>query len=173
MGFLLIPITLQAEHLCIVSILYTKCPPPSSFGRRYSASKVLMLSILLDVAPLTAYTNAPGGYDGSTSFLPIIIYLGDITGWTPPFLLIELTILTVDITNSLINLEGIRFIFFGSMDLTHLILSLINLIPRSTKCTCAVESQHIRYIPCSFKPSQQVANALSAYIIVNLNPLSW
>ena len=102
-GFLLIPITLSAELLCMVSILYTRCPPPSSLGHRYNASKVLILSILFVVPPLTAYTNAPAGYEGSTKFLPVTICLGDITGCIPPFLLTELIILTVDTTNSIIS----------------------------------------------------------------------
>ena len=96
MGFLLIPITLHTELLCMMTMLYTKCPSPISVGRRYSAGKVLMLSILFVVPPLTAYTYAPSRYEGTTIFLRVIICHGDITGCTHPFLLTELIIFTVE-----------------------------------------------------------------------------
>ena len=131
MGFLLIPTTLHAELLCMVLILYTKCLPPSSLGRRYSALKVLILLILLVVPPLTSYTHEPGENDSNTIFLPVTVSLGDITGCTPPFLLIKLIIFTVETTNSFVNRVGIRFISFGSIDLTQLTLSFTNLISRS------------------------------------------
>ena len=141
MDFLLIPITLHAEHLCIVSMLYTKYQPSSSLGRRYSAAKVLMLSILLVVPPLTAYIHNLGGYDDNTIFLPVTICLDDITGCTPPFLLIELIIFTVETTSSLINRAGICFISFGSINLTHLNLSFTNFIPCLMKGTWKFVSQ--------------------------------
>ena len=53
----------------VLLILYTKCPPPSSLGRRYSAMKVLILLMLLMVPPLTTYTHDPGGNGGNTNIL--------------------------------------------------------------------------------------------------------
>ena len=162
MGFLLNPTTLHAELLCMVLMLYTKCPPPSSLGRRYNAAKLLILSTLLVVPPLTAYTHDPGGYGGSFILLPVMICLGDITGCTPPFLLMELIIFTVDITNSLIKRAGIRLILFDSIDLTHLTLSFTNRIALSMKGTCELASQHSRVIPCSFNTVLHDSNAQSA-----------
>ena len=127
MDFFLIPITLHAEHLYMVRILYTKCPPPSSLGRRHSTGKVLMLSMLLVVPPLTAYTHDPGGYGGETIFLPATISLFDITGCTPPFLLMELIIFTVETTRSLINLAGIFVSSSGAL-ISHILLSLSRIL---------------------------------------------
>ena len=95
---------------------------------------------------MTAYIHDPGGNDGNTILLPMMICLGDITGCTPPFLLIELIIFTIETTNSRINQVGIRFISFGSIDLTHLTLSFTNLIPCLMKGTCKLVSQHNRVI---------------------------
>ena len=123
---------------------------------------VLILSTLLVVPPLTAYTHEPGGNGGSTICLPVTTCLDDITGCTPLFLLIELIIFTVETTNSLINQVGIRLISFGSIDLTHLTLSFTNLIPCSMKGTCELASQHSRVIPCSLKHVLHDSNARSA-----------
>ena len=102
--------------------------------------------------------------------MPVTICLGDITGCTPPFLLIEFIILTVDITNSLISLVGIRLILLGNIDRTHLTLSFTNLIVLSMNGTCEFVSQHNRVIPCSFNTSLQASNARSAYIVLTINP---
>ena len=162
MGFLLILIILHAEHLCMVLMLYTKCPPPSLLGRSYSAVKIFVLSILLVAPPLTAYTHDPGGYDGNIIFLQVTICLGDITGCTPPFLLIELIIFTVTANSYLINRVGIRFISFKSFDLTHLALSFTNLIPSSMKCTWEFALQQYKLISCSLNSVLHDSNALFA-----------
>ena len=141
MGFLLIPITLHAELLCMGEYCIQNYPPPSSLGHKYSAAKVLMLSILFVVSSWTAYTYDFGGYEGNTIFLPVTICLGDITGCTPTFLLIELIIFTVETPSSLISQDNFRFISFESINRTHLILSFANLIPFSMKGTCKFVSQ--------------------------------
>ena len=154
----------------MVLMLYTKCPPPSSLGRRYSAAKDLILSMLLVVPPLTAYTHDPGGYGVNTIFLPVTICLGDITGCTPPFLLIKLIISIVKTTNSLISRADIRCIFFGSINQTHLILSFKNQISLSMKGICEFVSQQYRVIPCSLSSTRNNLNAQLAYIIFILKP---
>ena len=120
-----IPITLHAKFLCMVAMLYTKCPPLLSLGRRYSVIKVLMLSILFVLPYLTAYTYNPDGYEGNTISLAVAICLGDITVGAPSFLLIKWIIFTVETTSSLISQAGIHLIFFGSIDNTHLIVSFM------------------------------------------------
>ena len=166
MAFLFIPITLHAKFLYLVEMLYAKCPPPLLLGRRYSVAKVLMLSILLVVPPLTTYTYNPGGYGGNTIFLPVTICLGDIIVYTPPFLLIKLIIFTVETTSSLISRAGICFIFFGCIDRTHLTLSFINLIPLSIKGTWGFVSQEYKMIPCSLNLVLHDSKAWLAYIIL-------
>ena len=166
------PITRHDEFLSCVIMLYTKCPPPSSFGRRYMPSKVRITSTSLEVSPLTPYTQVPGGYGGSFILLPVTMCLADMTGCTPPGRLIELTILTVENTSSLINLCGIFFTCFGIMDRTHLILSLINRIPLSTNWTCALASQQLRVIPSSLSSVLHDTKARSAYTMTILNPRS-
>ena len=135
-----------------------------------SAAKVLILSMLLVVPPLTAYTHDPGGNGGNTIFLPVTISLGDITGCTPPFLLIELIIFTIETTSSLISRAGIHFISFWSIDRTHLTLSFTNLIPLSMKGTWEFVSQQYKVIPCSLNSVLHDSNARSAYITFTTKP---
>ena len=164
MGLVLIPTTLHTEHFCMVWILYIKCPPASLLGCRYKAGKVLILSMLLVVPLLTAYTHDPGGYGGNTVFLLVIISLGDITGCTSLFLLIKMIIFTVETTSSLNHRAGICSISFESIDLTHLTFSFTNLIPYFMKGTWELVSRQYRIITCSLSSVLHDLNAQSAYI---------